>query len=106
MDRLFRDWRFALLWVIGISAMAAAFFARGGGNEQASAAVVPPVPAMATQAQQGELPRQAEEDSIKFGEPLMDTTPFDPNPPEPKQSVAPDGPTPLAAPEEATAPAP
>jgi hypothetical protein len=33
MDRLFRDWRFALLWVIGISALAAAFFAKGGGHE-------------------------------------------------------------------------
>jgi hypothetical protein len=31
---LFSSWKFALLWVIGISASVAAFFADGGGHEQ------------------------------------------------------------------------
>jgi hypothetical protein len=34
---LFRDWRFALLWAIGISASVAAFFADGGGQERLAA---------------------------------------------------------------------
>jgi hypothetical protein len=31
---LFSNWKFALLWAIGISASVAAFFADGGGHEQ------------------------------------------------------------------------
>ena len=31
---LFRDWRFALLWAIGLTAGVAAFFSQGGGHEQ------------------------------------------------------------------------
>lgn len=31
---LFRDWRFALLWAVGLTALLAAFFSEGGGHEQ------------------------------------------------------------------------
>ena len=31
---LFTNWKFALLWAIGISASIAAFFSEGGGHEQ------------------------------------------------------------------------
>lgn len=34
---LFTNWKFALLWAIGISASVAAFFADGGGHEQLEA---------------------------------------------------------------------
>jgi hypothetical protein len=34
---LFNSWKIALLWVIGISASVAAFFADGGGHEQLEA---------------------------------------------------------------------
>jgi hypothetical protein len=34
---LFTSWKIALLWVIGISASVAAFFADGGGHEQLEA---------------------------------------------------------------------
>jgi hypothetical protein len=34
---LFTNWKFALLWAVGISASVAAFFAEGGGHEQLEA---------------------------------------------------------------------
>ncbi|WP_374284299.1 hypothetical protein [Novosphingobium sp.] len=34
---IFRNWKFALLWAIGLTASATAFFERGGGNEQLEA---------------------------------------------------------------------
>jgi hypothetical protein len=34
---LFTNWKFALLWAIGISASVAAFFADGGGHEELAA---------------------------------------------------------------------
>lgn len=93
MDRLFRDWRYALLWVVGISALAAAYFARGGGHEDLMAqpqAAVPtsqpvagssPAPAPAPAADAGE-------EATKFGEPVMDTTPFEPSPAEPNEAAS------------------
>lgn len=36
-ELIFRNWKFALLWAIGLTASAAAFFERGGGNEQLEA---------------------------------------------------------------------
>lgn len=103
MDRLFRDWRYALLWVLGISAMATAFFAEGGGHEdlRAGTAVQPP-PRMTTVASPApdirpEAGAVAPDDKApRFGEPMLDTTPFDPNPVEP-------GVKPAATPAAATA---
>ncbi len=34
---IFRNWKFALLWAIGLTASAAAFLERGGGHEQLEA---------------------------------------------------------------------
>ncbi len=34
---IFRNWKFALLWAIGLTASTAAFFERGGGNDQLAA---------------------------------------------------------------------
>jgi hypothetical protein len=89
---LFRDWRFALLWAIGLTAGVAAFFAEGGGHEDlarsaaeikaarqvtdgsASAPVAAPAQASAPVAE--------EDEGLSFGEPLADTTPLDPTPPD------------------------
>jgi hypothetical protein len=87
MDRLFGDWRFALLWVIGISAMTAAYFSDGTVRDQQLAkSPARPAPA-AVQLKPGPLAiGPAEDKSPGFGEPVMDTTPFDPNPADPAQS--------------------
>jgi hypothetical protein len=104
MDRLFRDWRFALLWVVGISALAAAFFARGGGHEellakpQPEASATAPAPA-ASPAPVAAPAADAEDEQEKFGEPVMDTTGFEPSPPEPDESAS-------ASPQATSAPAP
>jgi hypothetical protein len=86
---LFRDWRFALLWAIGLTASVAAFFSQGGGHEdlarrtdeikasrqamEQSAGEAQPQPAVE--------PTVIEEDEgPSFGEPQLDTTPLDPTP--------------------------
>jgi len=96
MDRLFRDWRFALLWVIGISALAAAYFAQGGGHEQLLASPQPEVattaPASAADPKPAAAPAPAAdggEEQANFGDPVMDTTGFEPSPPEPQESASP-----------------
>lgn len=110
MDRLFRDWRYALLWVIGISAIATAYFAEGGGHEQLQAqqqpAAVAPPPAAVRPAPSAAPAPQDGDESTQFGEPIMDTTGFDPNPAEPGPAASPQNPGAAAAPEEASAPAP
>lgn len=106
MDRLFRDWRFALLWVVGISALATAFFARGGGHEQLLATPQPEAPAPAPAPAENPTPPAAPpidpaEEQEKFGEPVMDTTGFEPSPSEPEESAsASPQPTSAADPEE------
>lgn len=89
MDRLFRDWRYALLWVIGISAMATAYFAEGGGYEdlQARSAAqsppgAPPAAVRASSQPSGPNAVALDEKAPRFGDPVLDTTPFDPNPVE------------------------
>jgi hypothetical protein len=105
MNRLFRDWRFALLWVIGISAMTAAYFSDGTiRDQQLAKSPASPAPA-AVQLKPGPSAiGPAEDKSPGFGEPVMDTTPFDPNPADPEQSPAAAGSVVPAA-EEASAPA-
>jgi hypothetical protein len=83
---LFSSWKIALLWVIGISASVAAFFADGGGHEQleANAAQIrekrgnalrketggpPPVGQPAPAATSDE---EAEPEEPPFGEPMVD----------------------------------
>lgn len=93
MDRLFRDWRFALLWVVGISALATAFFARGGGHEELLAKPQPEASAIAPAAPASPAPAaapvaDAEDEQAAFGEPVMDTTGFEPSPPEPDESAS------------------
>lgn len=34
---IFRNWKFALLWALGLTASVATFFERGGGNERLEA---------------------------------------------------------------------
>lgn len=106
MDRLFRDWRFALLWVVGISALAAAYFAQGGGHEQLLA--TPQPEAAATGLAPGGSQRhvvgpaavaEGGEEQSNFGEPVMDTTGFEPSPAEPAEAAGP-------AAQEPNAPAP
>lgn len=98
---LFRSWKFAALWAIGISACIAAFFADGGGHEQfeesaqvirdkrsggkkaapaAPAAVAAPAPAPV------ESP-VAEPEEPAFGEP-MDPGTEDPEAPSPSDEFA------------------
>lgn len=98
MDRLFRDWRYALLWVIGITTIATAYFAKGGGHEDllAQSSGQPAtrsqqVPAAAQGHPQGAAAAPIDDKAPQFGEPVLDTTPFDPNPVEA-------GPAPSAAP--------
>ncbi len=91
---LFRDWRMALLWAVGLTAGVAAFFAEGGGHEDLAksadqiraarhvtdnAASGPAPGATPTQAP---VPVAEEEDGPGFGEPMADTTPLDPTPPD------------------------
>lgn len=93
MDRLFRDWRFALLWAVGISALAAAYFAQGGGHEdllaspQTEAAATAPAPAANSPPVAAPVADSGEEQA-NFGEPVMDTTGFEPNPSEPDDSAS------------------
>jgi len=91
---LFRDWRFALLWAIGLTAGVAAFFAEGGGHEDLakSAAEIraarqvtdssAPAPAPVTAPAEAPAPVAEEDEGPGFGEPLADTTPLDPTPPD------------------------
>lgn len=95
MERLFRDWRFALLWVVGISALAAAYFAKGGANEQLAA--LKPPEAQATPSASASAPSPAAtaaaaadgEEQQAFGEPVMDPAGIDPSPPEPGEAASP-----------------
>lgn len=120
MGRLFRDWRFALLWVVGISAMATAFVADRNDQDQSlvRAHAQEPMPAStgaamaALQSSPAAVETEPDEEATdKFGAPVMDTTPFDPNPVAPGQtpSAAPADPavasTAPAAPASAPAPA-
>jgi hypothetical protein len=108
MGRLFRDWRFALFWVVGISFMASAFVSDNDGYEQSLARLraQAPIPANAAVARATSQPHPAPaksepaEELAKFGEPLMDTAPFDPNPlePAPAASAVPAGQPSLPAP--------
>lgn len=93
MDRLFRDWRFALLWVIGISALAAAFFAEGGGHEDMMANQPPAAPSAAQPVAASPAPGPAptaplNEKTPSYGEPVLDTTPFEPSPVEPQDAAS------------------
>ena len=93
MDRLFRDWRFALVWVIGISALAAAFFAECGGHEDMlaqpqAAGPAASSPALASPAPIATPTKPADERTLQFGEPVMDTTPFEPSPVEPEDAAS------------------
>lgn len=97
MDRLFRDWRHALLWVIGISAIATAFLARGGRHEELQAK---PQPTAASPAPAAAPVKQDSEDSPSLEDPLLDPTGFDPNPPEPSQAATPENPDAAAVPAE------
>lgn len=93
---LFRDWRFALLWAIGLTASAAAFVSAGGGHEELAegaeeirasrqgdgAMTVPPEPAAAAAPDPAvqSVPVAEEDEGPRFGEPQLDTTPLDPTP--------------------------
>ena len=88
---LFRDWRFALLWAIGLTASVAAFFSQGGGHEELAKSTreieaarqaqdetsANPAPDAATTATAIE-----EDEGPAFGDPQLDTTPLDPTPKE------------------------
>lgn len=86
---LFRDWRFALLWAIGLTASVAAFFSQGGGHEDLakrteeikSSRQAAEQAAGEAGSQPAAEPTVIEEDEgPNFGEPQLDTTPLDPTP--------------------------
>jgi hypothetical protein len=93
---LFRDWRFALLWAIGLAASAAAFVSQGGGHEElaksareikasrqaAEDAAADPAPAAS-----GDVTVIEEDEGPGFGEPQLDTTPLDPTPKDEEASA-------------------
>lgn len=95
MDRLFRDLRFALLWVVGISALAAAYFAEGGGQEllqsppQPESQATDPASAGRSNPAEAAAPVAEGEEQQAYGEPVMDTTGVEPSPPEPGESASP-----------------
>lgn len=99
MGRLFRDWRFALMWAIGIGALAAAYASDYGGEEQE--VIKPPVkaqtparPKLPTTAQSAPLDDKA----VEFDEPATDAAPLDPGSAvEPSQAPAPPAPDAPAA---------
>ncbi|MCZ8322005.1 MAG: hypothetical protein ACK442_14640 [Novosphingobium sp.] len=87
---LFRDWRFALLWAIGLTASVAAFFSEGGGHEQLSQQTEQIRAERAGQADAASTglaangaaamsaPADQEEAEPQFGEPMLDARPLDP----------------------------
>lgn len=107
MTRLFRDWRVALLWVIGISTLAAAYFSQGSGPQDLLTRPAPAAPGAAPAVSPAAPASPAvrvdanEEEGGNFGDPVLDTTPFDPSPPEPAAAASP-----AAGPAGASAPAP
>lgn len=111
MGRLFRDWRYALLWVLGISALAAAYASDSGSYNKSQLAGAPATAAMAKPGLTPPKPAKGQEDGSNeeqapgFGEPVMDTTPFDPNPiePAPTPSATASAPAAAASPAEAAA---
>ena len=81
MDRLFRDWRFALMWAIGIGALAAAYASDYGAVPQVVSkppvqAQIPVRPKLGAAAQSAPL----EDKASGFDEPVTDTAPLDPGP--------------------------
>ncbi len=68
---IFRNWKFAALWAIGISASVAAFFEPGGGQEQlaASAEKIETAKAMESVAP---APPPPPVDEVVVDEPLSD----------------------------------
>lgn len=87
---LFRDWRFALLWAIGLTFSVAAFFSEGGGHEQLEQQADQIRANRATQAEMLNGPVNPEsatgamepgsenEMEHQFGDPVADTAPLDP----------------------------
>ena len=73
---IFRNWKFALLWAIGLTASAAAFFERGGGNDQLVARAQEirqqrqgsPQPAAIASQPAAQEPPQAEEADAEQGD--------------------------------------
>lgn len=89
MTRLFRDWRFALLWVVGIAAVAASYVADRPGPAALAEAPTPTVPhpqvSAAPAPPQPHEQLEAEEE-VAFGDPMAEPTGFDPNPADPDAS--------------------
>lgn len=86
MTRLFRDWRFALMVVLGIAAMAASYAAQEPSNPdplpQAPVAQPPqPKPSPRAMASSPSTEPDVERET-SFGEPVLDPSGFDPNPPD------------------------
>lgn len=84
---IFRNWKFAALWAIGISASVAAFFEPGGGQEQLAASAEKIETARALENNVASLPAPpidevavdeplSEEDAAaaEAGAPVMDNT--------------------------------
>lgn len=109
MGRLFRDWRYALLWVLGITALAVAYAADSDSYQKSQVASAPATLAMAAPSLPAPKPAKApekapdQESGPGFGEPVMDTVPFDPNPvePAPSPSVSASAPAAAASPADA-----
>lgn len=66
---IFRNWKFAALWAIGISASVAAFFEPGGGQEQLAASAEQIETARAAQARAAQAPPV---DDVAVDEPLSE----------------------------------
>ncbi|MDP3907844.1 hypothetical protein [Novosphingobium sp.] len=68
---IFRNWKFAALWAIGISASVAAFFEPGGGQEQLAASAEKIETARAIESSVVSLPAPAPDD-VAVDEPLSE----------------------------------
>lgn len=68
---IFRNWKFAALWAIGISASVAAFFEPGGGQEQLAASAEKIETARALENNIASLPAPPI-DEVAVGEPLSE----------------------------------
>lgn len=67
---IFRNWKFAALWAIGISASVAAFFEPGGGQEQLAASAEKIEQAKALENTAAALPLPVDE--VVLDEPLSE----------------------------------
>ena len=68
---IFRNWKFAALWAIGISASVAAFFEPGGGQEQLAASAEKIETARAQESRVGNPPASPAEE-VAVDEPLSE----------------------------------